>query len=403
MKNINQNEISVVIPVLDFPKTLPEILWAIDNQTHRPKEIIIVCSGNHQGLKEFLNKNVLNVPINVQYLSKAYPGKARNIGGKLVKSYWIAFLDSKTLPNHDWLETYLNFSVTHKSDVVMGLARFIAKNKYQKLYNHCSYGETFYETVPGSIIKTKVFKNDFQFSPHYKVGEDRLWKETINKSALKLFIPNEHTIDYIDLPSNFLDTVKKYYFSSLNTYYKKGIKLEIFLSTFLIFYMAVLPKWNYLVDGWTNDYLFIPHISKLVTSSIFLLYLLHISITKFLNIGQNSIFSFVLNCITIISGFFVALNWNDIFANWDENHTMFFPHITKLYLISLFNFSIIIRGLIIPIKKKVKLEKLLPFRWVLIGLIGISLEFVKLFGIFIRVILKLRYLASYKRDLNKSS
>ena len=78
--------------------------------------------------------------------------------------------------------------------------------------------------------------------------------------------------------------------------------------------MAVLPKWNYLVDGWTNDYLFIPHISKLVTSSIFLLYLLHISITKFLNIGQNSIFSFVLNCITIISGFFVALNWNDIFC-----------------------------------------------------------------------------------------
>ena len=116
--------------------------------------------------------------------------------------------------------------------------------------------------------------------------------------------------------------------------------------------MAVLQKWNYLVDGWTNDYLFIPHISKLVTSSIFLLYLLHISITKFLNIGQNSIFSFVLNCITIISGFFVALNWNDIFAYWDENHTMFFPHITKLYLISLFNFSIIIRGLIIPIKKR---------------------------------------------------
>ena len=91
MKNINQNEISVVIPVLDFPKTLPEILWAIDNQTHRPKEIIIVCSGNHQGLKEFLNKNVLNVPINVQYLSKAYPGKARNIGGKLVKVIGLHF------------------------------------------------------------------------------------------------------------------------------------------------------------------------------------------------------------------------------------------------------------------------------------------------------------------------
>ena len=91
-------------------------------------------------------------------------------------------LDSKTLPNHDWLETYLNFSVTHKSDVVMGLARFIAKNKYQKLYNHCSYGETFYETVPGSIIKTKVFKNDFQFSLIIKLGRTDYGKKLLIKA-----------------------------------------------------------------------------------------------------------------------------------------------------------------------------------------------------------------------------
>ena len=104
---------------------------------------MIVCSGNHQGLKDYLECNKFRIPLNVKYVSKAYPGEARNIGGGLVKSYWIAFLDSKTLPNHNWLKTYLDFSVKKKSDVVMGLTKFIAKNKFQELYNYCSYGEIF--------------------------------------------------------------------------------------------------------------------------------------------------------------------------------------------------------------------------------------------------------------------
>ena len=35
MNNINKNNISVVIPVLDFPETLPKIIEAINNQTYK--------------------------------------------------------------------------------------------------------------------------------------------------------------------------------------------------------------------------------------------------------------------------------------------------------------------------------------------------------------------------------
>ena len=390
MNEINKNKISVVIPVLNFPPTLPKILQAINNQTYKPREIVIVCSGNHQGLKDFLKSNKFRIPINVNYVSKAYPGKARNIGGKLVKSYWIAFLDSKTLPNHDWLKTYLDFSVKKKSDVVLGLTKFIPKNKFQELYNYCSYGKIFYETVPGTMIKTTIFKNEIPFYYNYKVGEDRLWKENLINNSLKSYTPKEHTIEYIGLPSSYLETMKKYYFSSLNTYYKADTKLEIFMSMFLIFYVAILPRWNYIIDGWTNNYLFIPHISKIVTTTLLLIYLIHISYTKIFKINRNSVFSYLLRYVTLISIFFIALKWNDTFAKWNEDHIMFFPHITKLYVIALIAFSVINRGLIIPIKKKVEYKNLIPFRWLLVGFLGASLDIIKFFGLLHRLFLKLK-------------
>ena len=390
MNKSNKNKISVVIPVLDFPKTLPKILIAIDNQIYRPREIVIVCSGNHQGLKEFLKNNKFRITLNVIYVSKAYPGKARNIGGQLVKSYWIAFLDSKTLPNHDWLKTYLDFSVKKKSDIVIGVTKFIPKNKFQKLYNYCSYGRIFYETVPGTMIKTKVFKNQIPFPINYKVGEDRLWKENLNNSSLKSYKPKKHSIEYIGLPSSYIETVKKYYFSSLNTYYKTDTKLNIFMSAFLIFYITLLPRWNYLIEGWKNVYLFIPHISKIITASILVFYVLHIGYRKKYNIDHDSILSYLLKYITLISMLFVALNWNDTFTNWNEDHIIFFPHVTKLYIIAIISLSIVNRGLIIPIKKKVDFKELMPFRWLYVGVLGASLDIVKLFGILHKLFLRLK-------------
>ena len=390
MNNINQNKISIVIPVLNFPKTLPKILRAIDDQTCRPEEIVIISSGDHTNLKEFLKKNKFKIPFNVTYVSKAYPGEARNIGGELVKSNWIAFLDSKTLPNNDWLKTYLEFSIKKKSDVVLGVTKFIPKNKFQKLYNYCSYGKIFYETVPGTMIKTKVFKNQIPFSINYKVGEDQLWKEELIDSSIKSYTPKEYYIEYIGLPSSYLETVKKYYFSSLNTYYKTNTKLEIFMSTFLIFYVSIMPRWNYLIDGWTNVYLFIPHISKIITTSILVLYVLHMIYRKKYNIDHNSMLSYLLKYITLISMLFIVLNWNDTFTNWNEHHKMFFPHITKLYIIGIISLSIINRGLIIPIKKKVDFKKLMPFRWLYVGVLGASLDIVKLFGILHKLFLRLK-------------
>lgn len=392
MNDIIQNDISVVIPVLDFPHTLPKILNAIENQIYKPKDIIIVCSGNHQSLKDFIINNKFKTPIHVKYVSKAFPGEARNIGVSLVKSPWVAFLDSKTLPDEDWLKTYFEYCFRNNLECILGRTRFISNNKFQLTYKYCSFGNIVYDTVPGTLIKTSLVKNKVPFVKKFRYGEDRLWKSVIRKGTLNFYSPSKKYIDYIGLPSNSLEAIKKYYFSSLRAYYKPESKLEIYMSLFLIIYVTILPKWNYTLDGWNNNLLFIPHISKIITVTILIFYVLQMIYSKKYYLKRNSIFSYLLKYITIISILFIALNWNDVFTDWSEDSPLYFPHVTKLYILTLIFCSMINRGIIIPIKKKVNYKKLIPSKWLFVGLLGVLLDLTKFFGLLCRLFLKLKTL-----------
>ena len=55
------------------------------------------------------------------------------------------------------------------------------------------------------------------------------------------------------------------------------------------------------------------------------------------------------------------------FANWIETSDMYIPHITKIYLSILIMFSIVLRGLLLPIYKKVSLKFIFPFNWIIVG------------------------------------
>ena len=69
--------------------------------------------------------------------------------------------------------------------------------------------------------------------------------------------------------------------------------------------------------------------------------------------------------------------WNNVAANWVEESIWYVPHITKIFILSSLFASFVYRGLYFPIKNKINLNYLFPFRWVLVGLLGILLDLVK--------------------------
>jgi energy-converting hydrogenase Eha subunit A len=70
-------------------------------------------------------------------------------------------------------------------------------------------------------------------------------------------------------------------------------------------------------------------------------------------------------------------NWNLIFAHFDVESVFYIPHITKIYVASLFLLSIVFRGIIRPLRRKVECSFIFPVNWIIIGLIGVTLDIVK--------------------------
>ena len=105
--NSSYSDISIVIPVINQIKSLNILLDKILTLSLKPKNIIIVNSGDENYLNQF-HDNRFEIPIIYHHEKQiAYPGKARNIGVNLSDSEWIAFLDVRTLPHQDWLKQYI--------------------------------------------------------------------------------------------------------------------------------------------------------------------------------------------------------------------------------------------------------------------------------------------------------
>jgi len=149
----------------------------------------------------------------------------------------------------------------------------------------------------------------------------------------------------------------------------------------------LIPKWNYIV-GWDSIF-FVPHITKIFFLSLFLIIFLSFAVNRiFLRaLAPNS---FRANSFKVILFFLISysiFNWNAVVAKWVEDSIWYIPHITKIFFSIIFAASFIYRGIYFPLKSKISISYLFPFRWFLVGILGILLDLVKAPGYLLGAIL----------------
>jgi len=382
----------VVVPVRNDSQYLKSVLTKINCQSLAPKSIIIIDSSTDDAVHELIKYFEGDVSIIYHRMNKAYPGKARNIGVKLASSDWIAFLDSKTLPEDDWLERYHHLIEAYHADAIFGVTMFNAKTYFQKILRSATYGNVGHITVPGTLVKRQVFIDSGGFMEHVRMGEDIEWRERLVNKGLKIYTPDYSIVSYNGLPDNFLSTLKKYVNSAYHTA-RLNILIKVkdaYLSLILILSAIILPKWNYLITGWDTNPLFIPHVTKIyLISIVFLLMIYKLLHYLFFNNMSQALFSKTLQIILIIFLTLVALNWNAVIADWVEDAVLYIPHITKIYVLSVVLGSLLYRGLYLPLKRKVKQDFIFPLTWIVVGFLGLSLDMVKAPGYIAGAILSL--------------
>jgi glycosyltransferase involved in cell wall biosynthesis len=313
----NRN-ISLVIPVRNDQNILNFLLSKVLEQTTKPCEVLIVDSS--ESIFEFEDKTQNSFAcagINLIYIhSKPLnPGGARNLGVQRSSCELVAFLDVKTLPPTNWLEDALLQITTSNCMGVLGKTSYFASSLFEKRVRAATYGPNPIVTLPGSLFRRDVFKIVGLFLSHTIAGEDADWILRARLHGILLSTKSQTTLNYTGLV---------------------GIKLT-----------ELIKKW------WRNyracrD---IPYLAD-----------------------HRSIYLLIINIIVII----IVMHWNEVVANWNQDSNLYIGHITKIGVGVIVSLYILYRGFYLPYRRHVSLKYLFPFEWIMIVLIGVTIDIVKL-------------------------
>ncbi len=311
-------DISVIIPSNHDHQELIKSVYLVCNQTLKPFEIVIVDSSQESGSCpiEITKLCALSgIELIYEHRKTALPGCARNIGLKKATCELIAFIDVHTLARPYWLEESLAVLVSNGADGVWGATCFNAQTSFERLVRDGFYGVNQRNTLPGSIFKHEVFLRVGQFIDWARAGEDTEWILRLELLKVPVVCTSSPMIDYVGL-----------------------IGLDI---------KKLIWKWyrNYSAS---RD---LPHLFP-----------------------QKLLMWLALYPLLIL----LALNWNNLVADWRMDSLLYVGHVTKIFAILPLIAYFTLRGLVLPFLRGIEIGQLLPIRFIAVGMICAVADAVKL-------------------------
>jgi hypothetical protein len=230
------------------------------------------------------------------------------------------------------------------------------------------------------------------------MAEDMEWFQRLQKDRIEFLSVETPFLKYDGLPQSLFSACMKYLKSGYYTSFVMENFKNLLTSTLLIAAVLIIPKWNFMLEGWDANPLYIPNVTKiffLILISILLIWRsIYFLLPKELpdNIFVLSIKLAFLGMLTMS-----VYSWNASMAFWLEDAVLYVPHITKIYLGILLGAVVLYRGLIKPIKNKTSARSLLPYKWFFIGILGLSMDISKIPGTILGSIIgRLKQLSSFR-------
>ena len=370
-------EISVIVPTKDLPDCVDRMLDALSKQSKLPAEVIIIDSSKDQCIEELLSsyKSMLNIQYH-KCDKSLFPGEARNKGLELCKFSTIAFLDSKTVPNKGWLEDS-TLALQQDHDIIFGSTVYKAKTRWQKIFQSSIYGKNPVETLPGSILSIATAKKIGKFSEGVRAGEDEEWRNRAKVSLASWHQPRDPNLTYSSISTSFHQELYRNFIYQLHgarTDAQRNSKMFVF-GVFITLLALLTPSWNLLI-GYKINVLFIPNVTKIyLFMMISALTILALFYREKMQTGINK---FLITTMMIASFYFVY-RWNGAITS-SMDSILYFPHITKIYLLVLAFAGFIFRGIVSPLKKGSQLNEIMPVKWIIIGIVCFAIDLVKVPG-----------------------
>jgi glycosyltransferase involved in cell wall biosynthesis len=178
--------VSVIIPVYNGARFLPDAIASILKQNYPSIEVIVVDDGS----ADDIDAVVAALPVEVRYFKQQNAGAAaaRNRGIKDASAELIAFLDVDDLWPEGVLELLVKILEQNPLyDVVRGFAQLMALSKNNGHFEYiCSPKEAFPYSVGHGLYRRSAFQKVGLFDVELKFGEDQDWFIRAREKGLKI-------------------------------------------------------------------------------------------------------------------------------------------------------------------------------------------------------------------------
>ena len=221
------------------------------------------------------------------------PGSARNLGIKLVETRYCALLDVRTRPNDAWFGHLHEFILNGQYDLSIGSVSYLTVGLFAKSFLLATYGFNSIACLPGSILSIEAFSAVGHFLP-FMAGEDSEWLSRVKFLNLPIYPCDPQSVVYykINNERGFFYFVAKWF---------KNYRISFKLPAYQV-----------------QKYLYVLFLSFPVIAAAYI--------------------------------------WNSSMAGWDQDSIFYIPYVTRSVCFLLCLSYILFRGLILPLKKGLRMK-----------------------------------------------
>ena len=240
-------KISVIIPYYNESSTILQTLDGLKQQSLKPSEVLLINSGSNDSSSSIIDDWILknNFQDNYKniYSGEMSPSSSINKGLENAKNDIIAYMDCGLLIDKNWLKDNLSVMTEHNSEIVSTCIYTKGENIIDSSFIAQTYGYARSRPcLPGSLIRTSVFKKIGRFLSNVRSGYDVDFINRINSSNIKRTINyDSQPLTYYDInySSNFFHAFKKIFSYSLAGWITTNDKKPIlYLLFFFIFFCS---------------------------------------------------------------------------------------------------------------------------------------------------------------------
>ena len=210
--------ITVIIPYYNEEHSLGKTLEIISQQTNHPKEVIFVNSSSTDGGSSFLDKWIKqHQEVNGIHYRNIFeytdtPSSSKNVGIRLAKTEWIAFMDCGLLFSKNWLESQIYYIKNSGLDIVSGVCDLSSTNVIDNCCIAHSYGyRRKRAVVPSTLVRKSVFEKAGLFLENRRSGYDHAWKIYLKKAGLVRGVNPDVVVRYngVNFADSFISLYRK--------------------------------------------------------------------------------------------------------------------------------------------------------------------------------------------------